>query len=61
MRGYFEDEIFIKTGENTMMGQDHGKQRLLMHEGMVHYIELETQKDAVVNTTDVQTMVDILA
>ena len=44
-----------------MMGQDHGKQRLLMHEGMVHYIELETQKDAVVNTTDVQTMVDILA
>lgn len=60
-RGYFEDETFVKTGENTMMGQDHGKQRLLMHEGMVHYIELETQRDAVANMTDVQTMVDILA
>lgn len=40
-QGYFEDETFIKTIENTMMGQNKGKQRLLMHERMVHYMEMQ--------------------
>ena len=60
-RGYFDGETFVKTGENTMMGQDHGKQRLLMHEGMVHYVELEESNQYGNNMTDLNTMVDILA
>ena len=61
LRGYFKGREFIKNGENTMMGQDQGKQRLWMHEGQVHLIELETEKLSAKNMTDLETMVDVTA
>ncbi|MDD3334426.1 MAG: beta-galactosidase [Eubacteriales bacterium] len=58
-RGHFDGETFIKEGENTIMGQDHGKHRLLIREGKVHFIELNVEGKLPDSRTDIMKMVEI--